>query len=119
MTSDHDALALDVFRRQLLSLRAELAEVAETGHEAAQVVELDQTRVGRLSRMDAMQAQAMSAESERRCSQQLLLIESALRRIDDGDFGICTGCGEAIAENRLAANPTVLLCIECAREAER
>jgi DnaK suppressor protein len=57
---------LEYFREKLLKLRDELQEIEQTGSEAAQTVELDQSRVGRLSRMDALQAQAMSIESGRR-----------------------------------------------------
>ena len=46
-------------------------------------------------------------------------IDGALRRIDDGTYGICASCGKQIAEERLEARPWASLCIDCAREAER
>ena len=91
----------------------------ESSAEAAKPVELDQSRVGRLSRMDAMQAQAMSMESRRRREIQLSRIETALQRIAAGEFGDCIHCGERIGDQRLEFDPAVLLCIECATEAER
>ncbi len=106
-------------RKRLLELREELETVAETGEESSQVVELDQTRVGRLSRMDAMQAQAMSLESARRREMTLKNIASALKRIDEGEFGLCRSCEEPIARKRLEFDPTALLCIQCAQAAEQ
>ena len=105
-------------RKSLLALKQTLLEAQETGDQAEQTVELDQTRVGRLSRMDAMQAQAMSKETGRRRRQKLIQIEAALRRIEENDYGTCQECGEDIATARLEADPTVLLCIECASARE-
>jgi DnaK suppressor protein len=44
---------------------------------------------------------------------------SALRKLDDGGFGECERCGEAIGEKRLAALPFARCCIECQRRLER
>lgn len=106
------------YREILLTLKQTLLKAQETGDEAEQTVELDQTRVGRLSRMDAMQAQAMSKETGRRRRQKLLQIEAALRRIEEDDYGYCQECGEDIAPARLEVDPTVLLCISCASAKE-
>ena len=105
-------------KENLLALKQTLLKAQETGDQAEQTVELDQARVGRLSRMDAMQAQAMSKETGRRRRQKLIQIEAALLRIDQHDYGICQECGEDIATARLEADPTVLLCIECASARE-
>ncbi|MDJ0911443.1 MAG: TraR/DksA C4-type zinc finger protein [Woeseiaceae bacterium] len=108
-----------VMRERLLKLRDELESVADTADESSQVVELDQTRQGRLSRMDAMQAQAMSLESARRRDVKRKGIAAALKRIDDGEYGLCQNCGEPIHPKRLEFDPTALLCIQCAEEAEK
>ena len=108
--SDHKA--------HLLELRRSLAEAEATGAEAEQPVELDQTRQGRLSRMDAMQAQAMSQATGAQRRQLLREVELALERVEDGSYGECEECGEAIASGRLDANPTARLCIGCAEALE-
>jgi RNA polymerase-binding protein DksA len=41
-------------------------------------------------------------------------IDNALLRIKDGTYGICQGCGNAIAEKRLEAIPFATMCINCA-----
>jgi DnaK suppressor protein len=46
-------------------------------------------------------------------------VVSALQRIDDGNFGACERCGEAIAEKRLEALPFARHCIECQRVVEQ
>ena len=105
-------------RSRLLQLREELESLAATSEESSGVVELDQTRVGRLSRMDALQAQAMSQESSRRREITLRNISVALARIDSGEYGLCQSCDEPINPKRLEFDPTALLCIKCAEEAE-
>lgn len=46
-------------------------------------------------------------------------IEHALRRIDDGRYGVCERCGKPIERARLRALPYASLCIEDARAEER
>ncbi len=46
-------------------------------------------------------------------------IDQALRRIEEGSYGICEACGEDIDEKRLEARPEASLCIHCKREQER
>lgn len=101
------------FSQRLLQLKADLLNIAETSKEAARPVELDQTSVGRLSRMDAMQSQQMAQESIRRRESQLVKIEGALKRIEDGDFGYCYVCGEEIDPRRLIVEPTTTRCVSC------
>jgi DnaK suppressor protein len=43
----------------------------------------------------------------------LQAIEEALRRIDEGSYGVCRDCGEMIADARLEAIPWTRVCITC------
>ena len=104
------------FKSLLREQQHELMELKQTGHDAAAVVELDQTRVGRLSRMDALQGQAMSQERERRREIQLQKIAAALRRIEQGEYGYCVECGDEIALKRLQFDPATSLCFDCAND---
>ena len=45
-------------------------------------------------------------------------ITRALERIAKGSYGICLGCGDTIAEARLAAVPEAPLCHACATGAQ-
>ncbi len=107
------------FERLLNERLAEINELVEVGDNAAQPVELDQTRVGRLSRMDAMQAQAMSVEAKRRREIESVRISAALKRIEAGTYGECLQCGEMIPVARLEFNPSAPLCIQCAERKEQ
>lgn len=117
--TDELRLNNDRYAAQLRQIQQQLLEVFETGDEAAQTVELDQTRMGRLSRMGALQDQAMSKERQRRRGVELQKIKTALQRIDQDEYGECIQCGEQIASARLDITPTALLCIGCANKAER
>ena len=44
---------------------------------------------------------------------QLRLVDEALDRLDTGDYGICLGCDEPIAEKRLRALPWARYCVTC------
>lgn len=96
-------------------MRADLDAEDVLGAEGQKVVELDQNAVGRLSRMDALQGQAMAQATQARRAAMRKRIAAALARIDEGEFGYCTECGEEIAEKRLDLDPTLPTCISCAR----
>jgi DnaK suppressor protein len=46
-------------------------------------------------------------------------IEAALKRIDEGTYGICTNCGKQIPEERLESLPWATVGIDCLRNLER
>jgi DnaK suppressor protein len=104
---------LDSFRQALTYLRQEIDALASTSRESSDTVTLDQSKVGRLSRMDALQAQQMAQETERRRQLQLQKIDSALRRMDAGDYGYCHICEEEISSARLDFDPAITRCIAC------
>lgn len=112
----NENLDVEKLRRLLLSKKQELQEIESIGNEAAETVELDQTRMGRLSRMDALQGQAMSKEAKRRRELELKKIDSALQRIEAGVYGYCVSCEEAISKGRLEVDPSASLCILCAEK---
>jgi len=49
----------------------------------------------------------------------LSAIDAALRKIDEGTYGICSSCGAEIGVERLRAMPYATLCIDCKRREER
>jgi RNA polymerase-binding protein DksA len=46
-------------------------------------------------------------------------IDAALRRIEDGTYGICASCGQPIGAERLEALPWTTQDIDCKRKEER
>ena len=49
----------------------------------------------------------------------LAQIERALQRIEDGTYGVCESCGNAIGKMRLMAFPRATLCMTCKQREER
>jgi DnaK suppressor protein len=54
-------------------------------------------------------------ETQRR---EILQIDAAIERIDAGEYGVCSDCGQDIDPRRLAALPYAALCTECATRRE-
>ncbi len=100
------------FKKRLLRLKQELQALLELSQDASSPVMLDQTSVGRLSRMDAMQAQAMARETERRRHAEIQKIEAALKRMDEGEYGYCIKTGEEIPIQRLELDPAAATIVQ-------
>ncbi len=109
-------LNFEHFRALLQGRLVELHGLLEGARDQVKPVELDQTSVGRLSRMDAIQVQAMAQEAERRRKIDLQRAQSALERLDSGDYGVCLVCDEEIPVKRLEFDPAVTTCVDCARD---
>lgn len=43
----------------------------------------------------------------------------ALRRMDEGDYGLCADCGAPVPESRLEARPEAARCVPCQSRRER
>ncbi len=56
---------------------------------------------------------------EENSGEVLEAIDAALKRIEDGTYGMCTRCGKPIPEERLDARPWSALCIEDQRREEQ
>ncbi|MDA8126164.1 MAG: TraR/DksA family transcriptional regulator [Deltaproteobacteria bacterium] len=51
-------------------------------------------------------------------SDQIREIQEAIRRIDEGQFGVCHRCGKAISPRRLRLAPLSRLCTACKEKTE-
>ncbi len=112
-------------KQDIIEIRAELQKQrVELLDEADKTVEQD------LNIQDAELADTVdrsSAETDRsftlrlRDRERKLLkkIDEALARLDEGNFGECSECGETIGLARLKARPVAMLCINCKEEQER
>jgi len=105
---------LDRYRTRIAARLAEIDEEDARGREGQETVALDQQAIGRLSRQDALQSQAMARATHARRDIERRRLRAALGRIDEGEFGYCEDCGEAIAPARLDLDPGVTRCISCA-----
>jgi DnaK suppressor protein len=66
-----------------------------------------------LDEIEAASQRALAVCNLDREFNQLRNVRAALRRIGEGSFGICQGCGENIHPKRLAAVPWAQFCIRC------
>jgi DnaK suppressor protein len=55
---------------------------------------------------------------DERTQEQMIAIKQTLRRMDAGEWAICSACGEDILAARLEALPTTELCVSCAEARE-
>lgn len=61
-----------------------------------------------------MEGDEVMEELENNALAEVKQIRAALRRIDDGSYGDCSNCGDAISPGRLEALPYATQCINCA-----
>lgn len=79
-------------------------------------------RVERLEGIDENFADSAAATAERseilafivKARERLADVEAALRKMDEGTYGICEDCGRPISEARLEARPLSVRCVDCA-----
>ena len=60
----------------------------------------------------------ISSRITERQSKVIKKIKLSLKKLTNGDYGICEECGEEISHQRLMARPIAALCIDCKREQE-
>lgn len=70
--------------------------------------------IGRLTRIDAMQMQEVAKAAAREREIRIHRLREALHKMDIGEYGPCTACGEWIDYARLCARPEILRCAKCA-----
>ncbi|MCW8829961.1 MAG: TraR/DksA family transcriptional regulator [Gammaproteobacteria bacterium] len=107
--------SFDKIKQQLLSLREEYTKRIEAiqidSHHKEEPVEKDFAEQATQRENDDVLA-ALDDEAQH----MVLQIDTALSQIEQGGYGICTSCGEAIPHDRLQAAPFVTLCIRCAEK---
>jgi DnaK suppressor protein len=93
------------------ALRAQLDEVTATPRDPMAAVSFGK-RVGEGTTQAVERiAQVSVAKS---LDAKLRDVERALGKLDDGTYGRCDSCGEAIGDERLEAIPWAVLCVSCA-----
>lgn len=105
---------LQPLRADLERALARLERSMKTSARAARPVQLDQTSVGRLSRIDAIQNQSLTQGLRAREDAKSALLRGALKRIDQGTYGLCTGCAGPLQFERLSVFPETPTCSGCA-----
>lgn len=98
--------ALLVKQREIASLIAELTVIPEANASMAYRNRGDRSRLGA-----ERHAQAATLH---KLIQQTAEIDRALAKLDDGSYGVCDGCGDAIPDGRLEIHPWAVRCVSCA-----
>ena len=116
---------LKFFRQLLITERAKFAdEIKSIAHDAAKS---PRDASGDLSAYTVHMADMAADTYEREMSMNIVSseqevlyqIDDALKRIDDGSFGICLQCNKPITMSRLKAVPYASMCIACQRVKEQ
>jgi len=71
--------------------------------------------------IDQVQGKALSSiisKLSQRDVARLRKVNAAIKKIDDGSFGVCESCGGKISEKRLEILPGADLCVQCAETEE-
>jgi len=100
----------DVNRYKALLIAKREAIVSQSGRrEGIWIVQSnEQIEAVQLAGQREIAALALEREAE-----SLMQVGEALKRIDDGEFGICVDCEEPISAKRLAAVPWAAYCLNC------
>lgn len=106
------ALAEELTRQRALLI----GEVADTEATLRSIQEEREIELEEQAQED--RAARLFAQLDDREKHEILEIDAALRRLADGVYGQCEGCGEDLPEARLRALPAARFCLECARERE-
>jgi RNA polymerase-binding transcription factor len=102
------AKELNHFRRVLEAKRKEL--LASTGDREEIRIEHAAEEFDRLQQQLNREVAIRNLDRE---SMLLKQVQSALKRLDDGSFGVCLRCEEDIPEKRLRAVPWAAYCVPC------
>ena len=105
---------LNRFRQTLEAKQAELAGILRRRDEIA--IEKSADAIDEVQRAAERELAIRNLDRE---SNLLRNVRAALRRIDNGAFGICAHCEEEISPRRLVAVPWAPFCIRCQEAADR
>lgn len=111
MLSVDEQIELEIKAREELERLREEARTEETDPQAVAV----DVAIGRLSRLDSMQMEEVRKDAGRRRNQRIHALQEAVRKMDEGTYGLCEGCGDWISFQRLMESPEAGLCASCAQ----
>jgi DnaK suppressor protein len=109
-------------KKQLSELHARLVEETEKMQASPGGEVFEQSKDDNTDETDMACADYTQAQVLRMKNRELFYakkVERALKKFQDGEYGVCEDCGTQIKFQRLLARPTAELCIDCKEEAER
>jgi DnaK suppressor protein len=108
---------LEYFRRKLLNWKAELLDDSKSTIEGLQGSTRNIPDIA--DRASEETDRALELRTRDRQRKLVAKIDSALRRIEDGEYGYCEETGEPISLKRLDARPIATLSLEAQERHER
>jgi len=102
---------LEKFRTQLLQKREGI--IADAGKTLSEMTDQPSNIPDPNDRATVESGRSFELRIRDRERKLLSKVEEALARIDEGEYGICEGCGEEIGLKRLEARPVTTFCIDC------
>ncbi len=108
---------LEYFRRKLLSWKEELLE--DSKETLADLANSTRNLPDMADRASEETDRALELRTRDRQRKLVAKIDSALRRIDNGEFGYCEMTGEPISLKRLDARPIATMTLEAQERHER
>jgi len=106
-----DKEQLEQFRSQLLEKREEI--LAEAGKTLSEMTDQTTNIPDPNDRATVESGRSFELRIRDRERKLLAKIEEAIGRLDEGEYGVCDGCGEDIGIKRLEARPVTTFCIDC------
>ena len=101
-------LSIEKYREVLLSKKAEFASLLR-----ADVGRADDDHTCEDDLAPICHEEFIRLGTSQLAADQLRQIESAIFRLDRGDYGTCAACGDSITPKRLDAVPWASYCVEC------
>ena len=108
---------LEYFKKQLLEWRQTLLNESKDTLDNLKKNDLNQSDLN--SRAVIEEQTSFELRTRNRYLKLIEKIDSALKRIDNGEYGYCEETGEEIGLNRLKARPIASLCIEAQERHEK
>jgi RNA polymerase-binding protein DksA len=103
------------YRAQLLKLRDRLTEAVSRMSETVRTGGAQPVGEHDQHVSESPETELVLEQDEENIRRQVV---DALKRLDDGVFGLCRKCGGQIGFERLASAPYTPYCIQCEREVE-
>lgn len=101
-------------KRAIEEAKAEISRFIKG--ESRQIVDtaLDEGDLSRIDISEDLNIRKLAAHKEK-----LNKIDEALRKLQEGTYGICEDCGDEISEERLKVIPFAIYCLECKEKREQ
>lgn len=107
---------LETIKSELIARRDSLS--AEITRATEEFIADDVSFADSVDQASADTDKTIAVAMKNRDREVLLKLNNAIRKIENGSFGVCGRCDIEISEARMKANPSTTLCIDCQSELE-